>query len=706
MGDELNDSEKTSIPGSLGGWQDLLERAFFTPRDVDELFIFDLEVSKEGSLHGDSQFIRRALADSVAAALNLASPADVFGSLRERWRQWAVGSRRTPPPNLAVLALTVAAASEMHHDRLAPSHAYYLRLAALLAPTASPDELAALRDRLDQSFDPVAQWWRDLSSWVDAHPSVGRNTIQEHPKWTRIGYPMSQAIIRRADRMKLTKFFKKLDIAELGIPAPDALVAQLRIWTSISQDLSPTLLAALDDPAKSRVLAEYLHRLASEWDGIVLTPEGATHLDIRLAIDLDDFTSHWVIRMQSDTAPDRLEVEVDGDTVTITRPEYGRYYKWLGAAPAVQATANGPALSVRGTGVSGKFIFPTLQPLRMDPDVGWVSEDDVLPFTQHILLVAPAWQDQIESVLDSAARKGWRRLNQKPGAQLVPGRLVYIKVEIEDAAAFKKALGEIDPSLARALRTSAGFRPRLVNGLRVFAKFGTRHYLQGGEPDLLLPVGEEPRNIPAALDGVEQPHPFYTTGFPIPLRKIGPLDTGRHTIDVDGEEISFEIHEPEDVQPANALETFGWVAVGQTTVIDTVARSAVGISAIAGAVVSGDFPDPILLRRHGRRYCLVTRRGVVREVSAPPANPIIDQVGIPGSPLWEFTPPTDCLWLLEDRPGQKLKFSRIRYWDPHFGSLDDLSIAIWKRLVDECKGTDPLLDKHIRAFERWVANAG
>lgn len=49
-----------------------------------------------------------------------------------------------------------------------------------------------------------------------------------------------------------------------------------------------------------------------------------------------------------------------------------------------------------------------------------------------------------------------------------------------------------------------------------------------------LPVGAEPREVEASLDGVAQGPPFQATGFPIPLRGHE-LAPGRHEILADGE---------------------------------------------------------------------------------------------------------------------------------------------------------------------------
>ncbi|GFG52297.1 hypothetical protein CQY20_06195 [Mycolicibacterium agri] len=700
--DATDVAESATVPDTLDEWQTLLERAFFARRDTSAPFIFDLEVSDEVRQWTGELNLSAKLGQIVAANVDLNSANDVFRPLKEAWRQWSAGSRTSVPPNLAVLALSVAAASQMHRDATAISQAYYYRLAQLLAPQMSHDDLMVLRGRLDESFGVVAQWWRELSDWVDANPQVGFNTIRGHQSLTRIGYPISQAIIRRSDRMRLTRFFEKLDLKNLGVPDKATLLSHFEIWSATPRDLSATLLAALADQSRRLVLASYLHRLASEWDGVVLTPEGATQLDIRFVIDFDDFTSRWAITKQP--GKPRLTVEINDKSVELTSPEYGAYYHWHGPMPPVQAWRTTPSVTAKGPGVAGRFVFPPLQPMRAHPDVGWISVDNVEPYTPHVLLVAPGWRSQIERVLNAAARTGWRLVEQKPGAQLVVGRLIYIRVEIEDVGAFKSALTKIDPSLARALRSSASLRPRLVNGLQIFTNLGSRHYVQGGEPDLLLPAGDTPRTVPASLDGTPQAHPFQATGFPIPLRRIGPLEVGTHVLDVDGEKITFDIHTPNETQ-AGPSSTLGWVCASQTNEIAMVAMNSVGLTAISGAVVDGNVREPHLLRRVGRQYSVVDRRGMAKAIAPPPPNPLFEQVGIPDSPVWEYTAPADAIWLFEERVNGEISAHRLGYAEPLFGALDSDSQRIWARVSEQMRGTNPLLDIFLRAWDRCKQHA-
>ena len=142
----------------------------------------------------------------------------MFDAVTAAVRGWQAGARDEPPPTLPVLALSVLAATRMHTDARARSSNYYLRLAQALVPGA--DELVVDQIRLvlrDGAFIPVVNMWRDLHEWLGERAgAAGISTIRDHPELTRIGFPLSQALIRRSDRAALTRFFEALDIRNAG----------------------------------------------------------------------------------------------------------------------------------------------------------------------------------------------------------------------------------------------------------------------------------------------------------------------------------------------------------------------------------------------------------------------------------------------------------------------------------------------------------
>ena len=213
---------------------------------------------------------------------------------------WREGAQDQPPPTLPVLALSVLAASEMRSDASGARHNYYIRLSQ-----RTPARRLRRRDRIAAAFTSanvapspdVAGMWQRIHRWMgEQDGAFGTSTIPENPEWSRIGYPLSQALIRRSDRAALTRFFDRMNLRRAGVPSPEALLSLLKVWTHHrSQGFSERFVEVLDDPDVQDYLRPLIHELAVAWDGKVITAEGLRRLEFRLALDLDRGSAWWVI---------------------------------------------------------------------------------------------------------------------------------------------------------------------------------------------------------------------------------------------------------------------------------------------------------------------------------------------------------------------------------------------------------------------------
>ncbi len=688
-------------PRSLAEWQKRLETLFFTPQRTPAFMLF-LDRAEAGRLWPLEPDPGGALAAVVAAGIDWKSYSDAFSPFAGDWERWRARGRSDPPPNLPLLLVTVMAAAEMHRDQQASASAYFLRLAEVLRPLSSGTQLISMKSQLSASFDRVAEWWCELSEWVSEHPDLGLNTIQDHPTLVRIGYPLSQALIRRADRMRLTHFFAALRLPVMNVPTPAALLNHLSLWVNTPRGLSPTFVRALEDDQTQGLLVAHVHRLATQWDGVVLTAEGAKRLDVRIAIDLDDMVATWAFPRL--TGLPNVELEINGRTVELSTPPSGSFYNVTGTVPRVSATPPQDAIRASGEGITGTFSFGPVIPLRANADAGWLSADTVHPFEPHLLVVAPGFAQAVEEILGAAARPGWRVLRQRAAKPVIEGRSIYCNVRIEDESAFVRAVEGIDRTLVRSLRPRMTARPQLVNGLSVATAMGRRHYLRGGEPDLLLPLGDEPRLVAATLDGVAQDHPFSATGFPIPLRRSGAMPPGRHELHVDGETLIFYVHDEESV-PQPAGQQLGWELAGNRHVLRPQADAH---QALSGASVPGESGrSPFLLRRHRRQAFEGDRHGRWRPAAPAPDNPLFTTAGLPRPVVWELLPGPDSAWILEvPTSAGNMAVSRVRFFPPDFRQLDNVSRRVWQRISHELHGVDPLLDQYIRAWEGYRRHGG
>src|SRR5690606_29035216 len=93
--------------------------------------------------------------------------------------------------------------------------------------------------------------------WIEAQDgAIGASTIRDHPHLQRIGYPLSQALVRQSDRMALTRFFQALDVTPGAVPDARVIAVALDIWTAAAQNrLSEAFMRALGDADLRPLLA-------------------------------------------------------------------------------------------------------------------------------------------------------------------------------------------------------------------------------------------------------------------------------------------------------------------------------------------------------------------------------------------------------------------------------------------------------------------
>lgn len=135
-------------------------------------------------------------------------------------RLWAEGTSPQPglpgldldpdlPPFVAALGLLSLAAEQMHAgDGMAPTN-YYGRLCDLLEVQGD-----AARKKVEHDFRLESNTlWSHLNSWLQrAHGARGFPTAEAFNHLAYVGVPISQALVRAADRDKLPEFFLSYEL--------------------------------------------------------------------------------------------------------------------------------------------------------------------------------------------------------------------------------------------------------------------------------------------------------------------------------------------------------------------------------------------------------------------------------------------------------------------------------------------------------------
>lgn len=684
------------LPASYRRWQEVLASSYWdNPGAPVTMCIDDAELSR---LQPDQV---PDLVAAVAELLPRRPASDMFWRVSALETRWAAGERSGPPPTLPLLGLTVLAASRMDRgDGARPSN-YYLRLAQVLAPAlpgVGTEELREVLRRPSEPMDGVARMWESLHRWVGSRWGQDVSTIRTHPTFRRTGYPISQALLRGSDRSALTHFFAALGLPGADIPDEDSLLLLLRLWSQHGHGLSSRMEQVLVDSNVSGLLAGMVRSLAASWDGTVRMSDGRPRLAVRLVLDLDLWTAHWIVE-----ASDRVDREVVRGVVpgagsvelAVARDVDRPWMVTEGSAPVTQAALR-DGFRLQGPSVAAEFRRSAdLIAFRLDPDAGaWVSVASTVPFEEHMLAVPTGSQEVLAEVLEEAA-PGYRMLRGAPAG--MQGWALFERVVVADVRELERAFRcrGLDPGRFLGLRPEPAPRPKLVDGLTVPTSVSGGVYMAGGEPDLLLPVGADSRRVEASLDGEAQPGGFQATGLPIPLRNLpGGHLTGRHEIQADGYMLPFTVVErnPARPQPGGLL---GWNGAGQ--LVGGVGPHAIEGAGVSLAIAGEDIPEPILCRRGQDETWFLLQNGRCVPVVEPPPTVLRGERAAP--PLYfEAVPPPGAAWLAARKRGA-WKVRPLAALAPGFAPLRPGDREVWGQLVNSGDCRDRLWRAYVQSWE-------
>lgn len=517
-------------------WQRRLAENVLEPQAGERpvsLFVDGAELERIS--HCDEDVAKKSLVTAVASQFSWRGGGRLFEPIERQISKWQSNDRSVPPPVLPLLAATVLAATEFDAAQKFNPHAYYPRLAELFTRygyKVSTSELLA-------SFENMDWFWDLLAEWVNSNSRFGTFPLVPIGRLRRIGYSLTQAVVRATDRARLTAFFDAIDLDPENVPSEAELLKALQIWATRERGLSPRFLELLRGDDARQLLMPTLMSLASRWDRRVVEATGRRLLPILLALDLEDAHAEWVIPTRKGVRDETLTSDTFG-SIEISQPEYGSLYDLSSALPDVSATID-KRFTFLGESSTAVHRPKPVYVLAFDEFASkWVEVGGIEPFDEHVLAVGPSMAQQLGEVIRQAADTGWRPVRQPQTHVIVRGYTIYESVVFSDRDAFAAAL-EGAPGVGAGLRPDRPPVPHLVNGLRIpVQEMGSRHhYLTGGEPDLILPKGESSEQIRVSLDGISQT--LWTSDFPVPLRATRPLDQGVHVLEVGARKLEFQI---------------------------------------------------------------------------------------------------------------------------------------------------------------------
>lgn len=689
----MSSAADLGLPPEYLRWQERLAREFFEGRTGQPVVMFvDLDDLERLADAGENTL--RSFAGAVRSMVNIRLGASMFSEVQRVEAVWRRGTQDQPPPTLPVLALSVLAASEMRRDASGARHNYYIRLSRALLPDGIDAEIESLRHSLRErgAFTDVAAMWQRIHQWMGEHDGAfGTSTIPQSPELSRIGYPLSQALIRRSDRAALTRFFDRMQLRREGVPRPDALLSLLKVWTQHrSQGFSQRFVEVLEDADVQGYLLPLIHELAVAWDGKVITTEGLRRLEFRMALDLDRGSAWWVIPSVNDPPDDMLTGTADGDnfSVLITPDRYSSMFDVEGLPPVT------PAMLAHGFTARGSLCVAEFPPTRFlaladNADAGgWMSVDAIQAYEEHVFVAAPDVRSVVERALELAADSGWRRMSDQIANDVLPGYSIYYGVVFSDRDSLEAAMRLLPASLAANIRLGSTARPRLINGLPLHRNLSRNTYIAGGEPDLELPAGADARDVNVMLDA-NRSQIFRASMFPIPFCRFGPYEEGDHAIGADGETLTFVI------RPGSG-EAFEPPGVGGLSWKGGQLVASEQRGDVSGAWVKGaDDPPIVLARRGASENWLVDRSGRVTKFDEPPVPTFV-----PDIPFMYFELRRDrAAWLLQRR-ARGWQAVRLHPTEPAFKPLGPDECRIWAEAVTSVRTSDRLWPLYVAAWER------
>ena len=274
----LGASTKVRFTRAYDRWNEAIAATLFAEANDGKPVYLDMSdeaLAEAAEAAGLPDAGRDELQGAVREVLGPVKPGkNIFAWPKRVTRSWVRSGRAATPPFLALLASFVLAAEDMRSSDGYAAHNYYARLARVLGIDESVE-----RDyhHLQSNFrDDSLLFWGELNSWLESCDGArGLPTAYAFDDRRYVGVPISQALIRSADREKLRgEFFVLNDFYPGASVAVDDMMRLLEDWlpaSSVSSVLKR--LWASTSGARERIASVVVLELAV-WDGGVVT-EGA-----------------------------------------------------------------------------------------------------------------------------------------------------------------------------------------------------------------------------------------------------------------------------------------------------------------------------------------------------------------------------------------------------------------------------------------------
>jgi hypothetical protein len=428
-----------------------------------------------------------SLADAVGAEISRGGGLAYITRATRKWRRDGASG---DPPYLSLLALCVLAGSRMAADPSVgiAAHAYYPHLNLLLR--------RELRAGMPPWFPATDKLWLDLNRWLETcRGSRGLPSARTHPWFTHIGWPLSQCLLRAADRHRLPDFFRSAGLEPATEIEPAQLWVLFRHWAHlgcglINQGLR-VVVSATGQVAEH--ISEILKYELDTWDGDLRDPKGRRRGEVLLILEKWAGGRRAELRFVARRPrgfPDGEFRLAEARSLALV-PANADWYQPLELPVSALALRQGMTAT---QGVFSLTYDPAVVvPFRacLEPFSAWLSCRQANALEEHSVLVHASALADVRSFLARCARSGWREL-QQPVGNIPASWTVIERVRLSAVPhGVPPHLSSLAPRLYTAMRLEGGLP--LSSGI----------YLVGGEPDVWLMVEPGERCV-LDIDGAKQ----------------------------------------------------------------------------------------------------------------------------------------------------------------------------------------------------------
>ena len=637
---------------------------------------------------------------AAAVALEARKGGDLFRSFLRDSTTWR--KEVEEPPYLALLGLCVLAASRMARDpdRGTWSNDYYSQLNPLLGRRRDEGR--------PPNFDELKRLWLDLARWLDGDlaGARGKSTIRTHSFFVHVGYPISQCLLRAADRRRLPDFFRSVGLEPGAEISGERLLVLFRAWarpgalTAQGHRVVASTTGGVED-----TLIEILQRELADWDGELRDERGRRRAEILLFAESLAGGRRIELRLYArrpDGFPEGSWELGGGRRVELRAVADG----WYGRLPVeVSRNVLREGLTLTNGGFALALDPDPAIPFRAAflPDAGWLMVRQATALEEHIVLAHTSVESELRAFLGQNAERGWRiqrRAGDVPRDWLVADRV---------------RIAAVPPSVPDSLRRLA---PRLNTAMRLEGglPLGRQLYLTGGEPDLWITV-EDDAGVELAIDDTAERLGKGIVKFA--LRDLD-LQPGPHAVTAAGETRRFRSEATYGVVVPDGAGKLGHVLERHGTYMpqDSIATAVQpgqvprGQVVVCGAHVAGassDLPSdpfpPVVVRCGFSRYAVVgALPGQLARPNAPTRPRWLSAIDPPPTyQFFEFTTPFRAqLVLYSGISGVRVRLAHESAMEPMLRvGIDDGSTEEWAQEILDAERREP--DVPTRLKETWAA---